>query len=522
MFKMREISSKVKYIVDNFSSHQLASQIIFPRLDTLKYYSDNDYQKQIHNLVINSIGGFCIFNGSMGQVQSMINTLNSIAKVPLLFCADFENGLIMRLENGTEIPHAMALGRLKPESTKDLAKIVAEESKSIGVDMILAPVCDINNNPNNPIINIRSFGDNIHTVVEHSQAYFESLKEQSVIACAKHFPGHGDTDIDSHLKLPILNKSKNDLLNFELIPFQKLINSGIDAIMVGHLALPSMDKSNLPASLSKKIIEDLLIKEMGFDGLIITDALEMKALTENFDEKFIIYHAVNAGNNILLMPENTDHAIKTLTSFIEEDIGIKNKAIQSSYKILQMKENLKKFQTRYEDTNLDLKLTINAKYALKAALETLEIKGDKSLIPVKNNQQIAGFAFLQNGNVNSATLFFQYLAQAIENDCDFGFVNKNISDSDVLAFKQGIKFAEIIILAFYFKPTPYESFKIPDRIIEVARKLSIGKKIILINFGNPYANIDITADLTIKTFSDSMPSMAATVIKLSGKEYNFD
>ncbi len=511
--------------IKKWSNEKLAAQLVFPRLSTDKYYEDKNYQQEIHNLVELGIGGFCIFSGNMGTTASMIRVLQSIAKVPLLFNADFEYGLPMRLENGTAIPQAMALG--KTDNTKhtiDCASLVAKESKSIGIDWNLAPVCDINSNKENPIINIRSFGDNIETVNKHLEAYIKGLHSEKILSCAKHFPGHGDTSVDSHLALPVLEQSKQRIEDLEIKPFIHAIACGVKSIMIAHLSVPSLDESNLPASLSKKIITDYLKNTLKYDGLILTDALEMKSITNNFSEEEAILKALGAGNDIILLPTNPKNAIEIIENELSNNEDIKLQVINSVYKIIEAKDWVGLLNRKFDDSNkINIPYSENEKIALSAAFNAVDIFGDNSLIPIREKARVGGFAFLQNDDdLEISSMFFKILAQAIENDCDFGFINKDIQEKDLYALKFGMKNADIIISAFFFKPAAYHSLSVPKEILSAYEYLSEEKKKIAVLFGNPYLKDEIKADLIISPYSDTLPSIAAAILKLSGKEVNLD
>lgn len=511
--------------IKKLTNKELAAQVIFPRLSADKYYSNKDYQQNIHSLVEAGIGGFCIFSGNMGNTASMIRVLQSMAKIPLLFNADFEYGLPMRLENGTSIPQAMALG--KSDNTKqtiNCATIVAKESKSIGVDWNLSPVCDVNSNSKNPIINIRAFGDNVKIVNEHIEAYIKGLHSEYILSCAKHFPGHGDTSVDSHLSLPVLEHSKKRIEDLEIKPFKHAIACGVKSIMIAHLSIPSLDKSGLPASLSKKIITNYLKNTLKFDGLILTDALEMKSITSNFSEKEAVLKALDAGNDILLLPPNPENAIKFIEKKLNKNPEFKSQIIHSIEKIINAKNWVGLFNRKFDNSNqINIPFSEHEKIALSAALNAIDTFNDDSLIPIREKAKVGGIAFLQNDDdLDISTMFFKILAQAIPNDCDFGFINQNIKEKDLSSLKSGMGDSDIMIFAFFFKPTAYQSLSIPKKIQNAYKYLSKDKKKIAIFFGNPYLIDEIKADLIISPYSDTLPSIAATILKLSGREVNLD
>ena len=350
------------------------AQLVFPRLNIDEYLKNAEYRLQIDELIELGVGGFCVFKGSYDQAKVLLPSLISKSKIPLLFCGDFENGLDMRLENAPEFPHAMSLGKNKPENISQISGIIADLCKSIGVFWNLAPVADINSNQDNPIINIRSFGDTPEVVTKAARAYFEGMKKAGVMSCYKHFPGHGDTSVDSHISIPSLSFDKNRILNFELKPFIDAINNNVDSIMMAHIAVPALDPDSTPASLSYKIITDFLIKELGFKGIIVSDALDMKGITSLFSNNEVALKAFRAGNDVLLMPDNPKDAVNYIFDKIKEsDI----EKLEFSYnKIINKKEELGLFDFKPYKFNLSEEKIQTI--ALKAGNIGIELIGKKS------------------------------------------------------------------------------------------------------------------------------------------------
>ncbi len=495
-----------------------------PRLDTDKYFEDADYRAGIKQLVEWGVGGFCIFKGHSISVRKMTDELQIIASVPLLFSADFENGLCMRLSDGTSFPHAMAFGRMgDTDSTSKAAQKIAKEAKSIGVHWNFAPVADINTNKSNPIINIRSFGEDCETVSSHAAAYIEGTQKEKVLACAKHFPGHGDTVIDSHIGIPVLDFPPERLFEIELRPFEQAVKSGVKSIMIGHLAVPALDDSGLPASLSAKIVTGLLREKLGFDGLILTDALDMKAISEKYATIEASRLALKAGNNVLLLPENP-FILGELENEAESDDALKAHIYGSYKKIISLKRWCGLIPQYAKPDDKLPTFSEHSTFALKVALSAIEIKGKVELLPIKESAVIAGLALVQKDeDVRSASRFFTMFAQALENDCDFGFIDENITDDQVNDLRENLKDAGIIILPVFYKSRGYAgSVDVPERMADILKKLSIGKESIIILLGNPYLDDMLEGDLTIKTYSDSFASLAAAVVKLSGREAAVD
>lgn len=508
----------------DLTSHQLAAQCVIARLSSEDYYANFDYRDRVKALAGAGIGGFCVFRGDMEKTANMINELQFLAETKLFFCADFEFGLPMRLDGGTAFPHAMALGKNDLEITYNSAKAIAFESSKIGINWNLAPVCDINSNINNPIINIRSFGEDIEKVTNHAVSFMMGTQSENILACCKHFPGHGDTNQDSHLILPSLNHSTQILEQRELVPFFHTVKAGVRSVMIAHLLVPALDPE-YPASLSHTICTKLLRKKMNFDGLIITDGMEMKAISENYSSGEAAIKAIEAGCDIVLLPENTDKAISQLAQKAEQDEDFRSRLEESVARIFEQKQWLGLFNDNLPKAEkVPDEICVNhEKLALYAAQQALEIHGDKSLVPIPENVQIAGFALLQNEEMQNPVSFFRILQQALENDLDFGFISKDIEQDDLLALKDGIKDAEIIIFAYFYRARAYHgSVTIEEELKTAIGELAKGKKVISILFGNPYLIDEIVSDTTLITYTDTLPGIAASIMELSGMGKNLD
>lgn len=269
-------------------------------------------QSQIEKLIKNhQIGGLIFMQGGPARQAILTNEYQSMAQVPLLIGMDAEWGLGMRLDSVINMPRQMMIGASQDTTLMyDIAKAIAYQCKRLGVHVNFAPVIDVNNNPLNPVINSRSFGENKYLVSKMGIAYMRGLQDNGVMACMKHFPGHGNTNTDSHKDLPFINRSITELHNIELYPFKQLINAGVQSAMVAHLEIPSLEKiPHIPTTLSKKTIQNLLKTEMGFKGLVFTDALNMQGVAKYFKPGEVDLKAFLAGNDILLFSQDVPTAI---------------------------------------------------------------------------------------------------------------------------------------------------------------------------------------------------------------------
>ena len=501
------------------SNIKIAARCVIPRLNTVYYYEQEEYKNLIHKLIEYGVSGFCVFGGEVNQVKDMISSLKAIAEQPLIFLSDLEFGLPMRFLGGTGFPHAMALGRTQdPTKSGIAAKFIAKEAKLLGIDWNLAPVCDINSNPKNPIINIRAFGEDDKTVSQHSVYYTKATQNEGVIACAKHFPGHGDTDVDSHLELPVLSKTGEDFKT-ELKPFINNIKNGVKSVMVGHLWVKEVDEEKLPATLSHNIITKLLKEELQFDGLVISDALDMKSITNTYSSEDAVVRFFEAGGDIALIPENPFDAIEGLAAKLSSNPELKEH-LNQSYRKLKREMNFvgalnpPKIDEEFKDHFME-----HEKIALELARDTIELKLENNVIPIQEGMQYAGFGFLQkDDDFGPASMFFNFMQQALENDCDFAYINEKIEDDDLEQLKLGVEEADIILFAIFHRSRSHVGdIGQAEKISSIMKKISMGKPVITVYFGNPYLADEIRSDVSVLAYSNSLASLAATTMILSGR-----
>ncbi|MBI4548368.1 MAG: serine hydrolase [Ignavibacteriae bacterium] len=316
-------------------------QLMMSRANGYYVSSESDqFQRLVHLVSERKVGGLVFFQGDVHTTAVMINQLQQLAKVPLLIAADFEWGSAMRIRRATRFPEAMALGATRDTLLAFLmAKAIAKESRAIGIHQIFAPVADVNVNPDNPVINTRSFGEHPKLVADMASALTHGLQAGGVIATAKHFPGHGDTRIDSHIGLPTLNVTQERLDSVELFPFRRLVRDGVLSIMVAHLDIPQVSgKKGLPATLTPEIQYELLQKRLGFDGLTVTDALDMGTVVNQFGSDSIAIKAIDAGADVLLILPDEDAAAHALMTAVQRGRISEARINHSVRKILTLKQ----------------------------------------------------------------------------------------------------------------------------------------------------------------------------------------
>ena len=406
---------------------------------------------------------------SFATLKKLIQRYQSAAKYPLLISIDAEWGLAMRIENTPQYPYAITLGAI-PNKTDLIYKVgqqIAQDCKAAGIHWNLAPVVDINNNPNNPVIGYRSFGEEKHNVTQKALAFIKGSAHEGVITCLKHFPGHGDTAVDSHLGLPLISKSKDDLVANELFPFQQLIHEGVPTIMAGHLSIPALaDGDTIPSSLSKKMLKNLLREEMNFKGVVISDALNMHAVSKNYPIKGELeWLAFDAGNDVLCFAEKIEEGIQTILK------NASNSQVEESFERLwKLKE------IAFKSLN-DINKLSNASL-LNKEIATASLTLLKGAIGSFNKFEFIG---LEVNQQEQSSTFFNTIEKSKS------FKKTSTFENSITQLKNHIKEEKNILIALFPpKAKPANLFDIPKEEIDFINELIKTKNVILYLFGNPY------------------------------------
>ncbi|HEX3685158.1 MAG TPA: glycoside hydrolase family 3 N-terminal domain-containing protein [Bryobacteraceae bacterium] len=347
-------------LLRSLSLHDRIAQLIVVRGYGDYPPTDNaEYRKFVHWIRDDRVGGFIVAGRIRGgnvisaqpfEMAAFINHMQRLARTPLLVASDFERGASMRVADTARFPYLMAFGAAHDlAATKELGAATAREARALGVTWIFAPDADVNNNPDNPIINVRSYGEDPQQVAAGVSAFIEgahSARGDSVLVTAKHFPGHGDTATDSHLQMARLDQSKERIESVELAPFRAAIEHRVDAIMTAHMAVPAFDAADVPATISQNVLTGLLRQELGFKGIIVTDAMEMQGLASLYSQGEAAVRAVEAGADVLLMPTDPDVCIRALTQAVERKRISLQRIDASASKILAAKRSVGLFRTR--------------------------------------------------------------------------------------------------------------------------------------------------------------------------------
>ncbi len=476
--------------------------MIMPRLDGARL-EDSRYLDQLKILVHDGIGGFILFGGTVEHTPQYLRELQDLAGIPLLITSDVERGLGQQLAGGTRFPSQRAISsainrrvKVDVELLDTMLDIVRTETRAAGIHAALSPVVDVNNNPDNPIICTRSFGDEPEIVEWFGSRYITRLQKTrgtrgrlELLACAKHFPGHGDTDQDSHSVLPVIRAARARLNRVELPPFRKAVKDGVGMIMVAHLLVPALDPEN-PTTFSKKTITALLREGMDFDGLIVSDALDMGALARIFSPQEIAVRAVEAGIDILLHPRDLPATINAVVSAVEQGRLTSQRISESVERIMAAKTRLGLFdKTGRKAVRIDyLK---NQSIARKIGQKALRIvSGDKKMFPLPHDRGVACFILDDDNNRESGDVFVRAMRAQCKHILAMVLTTgSEIPESLVL---DAIRASEFVVMAIYSRISASKGHSgLDDKLRDVAVKFikfvkSEKGKSIVISFDSPY------------------------------------
>jgi beta-N-acetylhexosaminidase len=432
----------------------------------------------IHHVRDNHVGGVIWFQSTTGETAAMNAHLRSLAGVPLLVSADLEAGMGMRFTDAEWWLPAMALAATgDPSLAEEQARATARAARGIGINHVLAPVADVNVDPLNPVINTRSFGDDPRDVARYVAVFVRGLEDEGVLACAKHFPGHGDTHVDSHRSLPVLDVTRERLDAIELVPFRAAIAAGVSSVMMGHLSVPSLDPTpapvradfenvygttrgevprhaTMPATLSRPVI-DLLRHDLGFQGLVVTDAMDMGGLAAHFDAGEAAVRALEAGEDQILFSVDTDAAIAAVKQAVRSGRISERRIDESVERILHAKALVKDRQSRLSRARDDRSMRLHAPDEIAARAVKI-VRDTNHLLPLRAKK----------------------LAVAVvnpHNDAIHLDLTPNAEPDD----------ADVLVLALVIRPkSGAGTISVPEEIQRLARRHA--QKTIAISFGSPY------------------------------------
>ena len=477
-------------------------------------YTNKD-EAHINNVrkIVNDekIGGLILMQDDAEREINLVNEFQQKSKIPLMIGMDAEWGVFQRIAAAHKFPWAMTLGAIQDKTLiTEMAAKIAEDCKRMGINWDFAPVVDVNTNPNNPIIGNRSFGSEVLNVVNSAMAYSKGLQDHNILAAIKHFPGHGDTDKDSHLDLPVVSHSLKRLTEIELAPFKALMDKGIGGVMVAHLYVPALEKSKgIPASVSKEVITGILKEQYGYKGLIITDALNMGAVANKFKAGELDAMAFKAGNDIMLFSQDVATGKKLIQQAIDQKEIPQERVEESVKKILLTKYylGLNQYEPRNpKNINEDLNNASHAAIVQKMYANALTlIKDDKKLLPLNCNEtyyyvpleEAPYQTFLEQLNLNTTII--------IKKSSEISTIPANST----------------VIVGFHKdNSTAYKPYKISAESKKIIAELTKNQKVVLNVFGSAYAlqDVDISKISTVLvSYENNDDSMIATAKAFCGQ-----
>lgn len=505
---LKKANDWVQKTYNSLSQDQKLGQLFIIALYTNK---GEDYINNVRNIVVNEqIGGLILMQDDAAKEINLVNEFQTKSKVPLMIGMDAEWGIFQRIATAHKFPWAMTLGAIQDKNLiTEMAAKIAEDCKRMGINWDFAPVVDVNTNPDNPIIGNRSFGSEVSNVVHSGLAYSNGLQNNNILAAIKHFPGHGDTNTDSHLDLPVVSHDLKRLTDIELAPFKALMDKGIGGVMVAHLYVPALEsQKGIPASISKNIITGILKEKFGFKGLIITDALNMGAVAKRYKPGELDALAFKAGNDIMLFSDGVKEGKRLIQLAIDNKEISQNRIEESVKKILLTKYylGLTKYEARNpENINADLnndshKVLVQNLYSNALTL----IKDEKKLLPLHCKEtyyyvpleEAPYQTFLDQLNLKATVI--------VKKASEIGTIPAN---------------SKVIVGFHKDNSTAYKPYKISDASKKVLADLSKNQQVILNVFGSAYAlkNIDISKISTVSvSYENNDDSMTATAKAFNG------
>ena len=505
---LKKANDWVQKTYNSLSQDQKLGQLFIIALYTNK---GEDYINNVRNIVVNEqIGGLILMQDDAAKEINLVNEFQTKSKVPLMIGMDAEWGIFQRIATAHKFPWAMTLGAIQDKNLiTEMAAKIAEDCKRMGINWDFAPVVDVNTNPDNPIIGNRSFGSEVSNVVHSGLAYSNGLQNNNILAAIKHFPGHGDTNTDSHLDLPVVSHDLKRLTDIELAPFKALMDKGIGGVMVAHLYVPALEsQKGIPASISKNIITGILKEKFGFKGLIITDALNMGAVAKRYKPGELDALAFKAGNDIMLFSDGVKEGKRLIQLAIDNKEISQNRIEESVKKILLTKYylGLTKYEARNpENINVDLnndshKVLVQNLYSNALTL----IKDEKKLLPLHCKEtyyyvpleEAPYQTFLDQLNLKATVI--------VKKASEIGTIPAN---------------SKVIVGFHKDNSTAYKPYKISDASKKVLADLSKNQQVILNVFGSAYAlkDIDISKISTVSvSYENNDDSMTATAKAFNG------
>ena len=518
-------SITVDSLLANMSLKEKIGQLFFIR--AYGGYKSNDsesYQQLLRHIQEYKIGGLVFFNGTVYGQTVLTNKLQRASRIPLWITQDMEYGAAMRVEGATQFVHAMGVAATQnPDYAYWMGKITAQEAKALGVNQIFAPVVDVNNNPMNPVINVRSFSSDPHMVAEYGNKFIEGVQSEGVIPTAKHFPGHGDTDIDSHLSLPVIKYDFARLDTVELVPFRSAITNGVNSIMSAHISFPKISSdSALPATMDANILNRILRDSLKFEGVVVSDGLDMRGISSHFSPGEAVVKALKAGVDLMLLSPDELTALHEIERAVTSGKISEKRIDDSVRKLLRWKKQQGLFKGN--KVNIDsLSTNINtrdnqliAEEISRKSLTLLKNKGD--ILPIRASEypkvMVVSVSDGKSGYTGSS---FVSQLRDYHPDVSSYLLDQRTSKEDKLEMIQEARKTDLIIIGSFIYVKSGQKVQLDNEQLPFLKKLIRKKPSVLAAFGNPYVVQDLSnTDVQLLAWSANGNQVKSTVPALFG------
>ncbi len=479
-------------------------QLIVPATVGMFLNQESDsFQEIRRNIKEFHVGGYHLLGDTSTLhepvgVALLVNRMQEAAKVPLFITADFEGGVGWRFRGATRLPRAMAMGATSnPEMAYQAGRVTALEARALGVNVNFYPVVDVNNNASNPVINIRSFGGDPERVSEMARAYIRGSQEAGVMATAKHFPGHGDTSVDSHLELPVIDVDRKRLDAVELPPFRAAVAEGVGGVMSAHIALPRIETENLPATLSEKMLTGVLREELRFEGVIFTDAMAMRGIAAHFTEEEAAVRAVKAGADVVLYPPSVEKAFFALKRAVASGLITEARIDESVRRILAAKLRLRLDSNRFAEIDKLDRILGNTEHR-RVARQIIEtaitlVRDKRGVLPLKltAEQKVLYITLVDSGTnwrENAPGSAFHARLTERHAATTSVYVSDRTSPGEYELIRKLAALADVVIVGAFIRTSAYKgSIGLSQSQIDLLRHLSaLEKPFVLVLYGSPY------------------------------------
>ncbi|PAU95793.1 hypothetical protein CK503_01665 [Aliifodinibius salipaludis] len=518
-------SVNVDSLLAEMSLKEKIGQLFFVRAYGNYKSDDNEsYQKLLRQIQNYHIGGLVFFNGTVYGQAILTNKLQRAATIPLWISQDMEYGAAMRVEGTTRFVPAMGVAATqKPEYAYWMGKVTGQEAKALGVNQVFAPVLDVNNNPLNPVINVRSFSGDPDIVSEFGNKFIEGVESENVLSTAKHFPGHGDTDMDSHLSLPVIKYDFARLDSVELVPFRSAINNGLNSVMSAHISFPAISPdSSLPATMDPSILDGILADSLNFDGLVVSDGLEMRGISSHYSPGRAVIQALKAGVDLMLLSPDELTALHEIEQAVHTGKISEERIDNSVRKLLKWKKQ----QGLFENKEVDIE-SLSANISTRKNRLIADEISRKSLTLLKNNNDILPIraseypkvmvVSVSDGKSGYTGSSFVSQLRDYHPDVSSHLLDQRTSKEEKKKMIQDARKADLIIIGSFIYVKSGQKVQLKNEQLSFLKELTQNKPSVLTAFGNPYVVQDLPyTDVQLLAWSANGGQVKSTVPALFG------